>query len=193
MTQLKKQNLRLYRPHRGNFDQWRRYDVTINGSKHLKIADGQVIDLGCVTCTLEVSIGRSLSYMTQVNGLHGQVCVCALAINPKTDTPPIILEMVNEADLQSRLLRFDRPPYFGGRKVGLIFAVASTILVAGLAVMAVGGSILGFSKAIETSDTFGMFFIPLVGTVPCFLFGFVAACGVRGLYYYFQLPKEWQH
>ena len=107
--------------------------------------------------------------------------------------PLVRVSTISEADLQDRLLRFDRPPYFGGKKKGIISAIGATVLAAGFTVVTLIACILGMIMLAGQGDIFGVAFLASAGTLLWVVFGFATACGVRGLYYYYRLPQDWRH
>jgi len=185
--------MRLYRPHRGNFDAWRRYRVVFDGVDVHHIADTQLLTVDGSNHRLSVSVGPYSSGDVEMHPTDGQVVICELAANPDQTNPPMRLSLVSESELQERLLRFDAPPYVGGRLSGVTRAIASTVIAAAIAIAALFFCILLILRFAHPNGILGLLFVGTVGTIVWFGFGFAAASGLRAFYYYFRLPRPWRH
>lgn len=185
--------MRIYRPHRGNFDAWRRYTVQVDGKEEHRIADGEFLELPGNRHHLSVTVGGYCSGDILVEVHSGEVVICELAANPETDDPAVRVVVVSEATWQQRLLRFDRPPYVGGRSLGLVSAIAASVIAMGFAVVTLIVCIRLLIHLANPNNAIGFVFVVLVGTLVWLAFGFIGASGLRSLYYYFRLPPDYRH
>lgn len=189
--------IQLYRPHRGNFDAWRRYIITVDGDTKTWIADGQLRYLHGPEHIISVSVGIYRDLYTsgdvRVTCDTGGVYICELAANPNTERPAVRILRVSEEEAQQRVLRFDRPPYIGGRAIGLLQALVAIGAAGAFAVAWLVFTSAGIGVAVR-DHSFPVAVIAIAGALfGCSVFGFASACGLRSIYYYFCLPRSWRH
>ncbi len=181
--------MRILRLHRGNFDAWRAYKVEIDGHKHYRLHDGEMLEMPGNTHRLYVSVGPYSSVATSYLLLPDEVIVCEMAANPKRERPGIRLRIAKEKDVQQEVLRFDGPPYSSGNtRMGVARALVATAL-AGI----VGTGILGWNVV---EMYFHPSIVPISGPLTLFAsssFLFMSASGVRAFVYYVRLPNSWRH
>lgn len=180
---------RVYRVHGGMVDAWRRYRVTVNGNHKYHLADSQLLEITGTVHRLKVSAGEYVTKDFHVSTKDDSTVVCVFTTGAnRVRNPRIHLEMKSEDEVQQLLLRFDRPPYYGGLKAGLIQVFLAMLIPIGFfLVMAV----IGIAAIIEHPSS-TVIIVPILVVVTAFCW-FVVATGLRSLYYYFRLPKEWRH
>lgn len=183
----------IYRPHRGNFDAWRRYKVEVDGTTTYQLADGQVLWLPGTTHSLSVVAGAFQLRDVLVAVHDDEKVICELASNPRGSGDPIKVLVLADKEFHERLLRFDKPPYIGGRFGGLMSAVTSTVITLGVAIMAVSICLGLLIRFANQKDILSFLFVATAGTTFWCIVGFVAAAGIRSLFYYFRLPRQWRH
>jgi len=189
----KTQSAQLFRPTRGNFDQWHRYRVLSKGRHVGTIASGQLLPVPRDYFPITIHAGMFVSREIHTAKAPDQILICELSANPKNDPEAILVHWISEQDVQQRVMRFDRPPYWGGRAYGLTLAIVAALifglggqafLIAGIAEMIAAAHHSDYSSVIVTLGL----------TVASWLFcTFISVTGIRSLYYYFKLPRSWQH
>lgn len=183
----------IYRKHRGTFDAWRRYRVTVDGRKHFRLADGELKEIEGSDHSLNINAGpysvRDISLETN----RDQVVLIGLSANPKSEEPKVLAKVISASDAIQEVLRFDKPPYASRKKIGLLQAIGATLLM-GLA--AIGLFVYELNMIYSSTKPVGNFTVAFL--IPVFLVGpailmFFSLSGVRSLYYYFRMPKQWRN
>ena len=180
--------VRIYRPFRGNLDNWRQYAMLCADNRKVvnRISAGQLLDYRA-RGLVQFKAGRYTSECVELSQADGRALLCELAANPRVDPHPLRLRWIPPDELRQCVLRFDRPPYFGGRVVGLTIAILFTTLfgLGGLAAL-----LLGITKAAAQPHASTLAFLATVGTTTVAIALFVAASDCRALYFYFRLPRD---
>lgn len=138
--------MRIFRPHRGTFDGWRFYSVVIDDAERHHIADTQVLDVEGDSHEITVAGGGFTSGPVCLTTKSDEVVLCELAANPQQGDPPVRLTVISEAEAQQRVLRFDKPPYVGGKWKGLATAISGIGVSFGFAIVTAGLFIAALSK-----------------------------------------------
>jgi hypothetical protein len=185
--------LLLYRAHEGNFAAWRRLDVVVDGEEIYQIADCELLEIPGNKHRLCIKLGDYSSQELDLNTQENEVVVCQLSARGSQDPVPIRLEVVSVDDLQHELLRFDRPPYSGGRVPGLVKAFAAITAIALFGIATLIASVVMMILMANPANAAGFAFVAIVGTLIWLGCAFIAASGVRGMLYYYRLPEEWRH
>lgn len=167
---------------------WRRYDLFVDDKRYCRIADGELVNIDDGRHTIFVSTGRVHSKKIKVDGAADTVILCERVPAVNNGRPVIKLTVTNVDNVQDSLLRFDRPPYIGGRVSGLLQAIGSIGAVIGFFLWI---AILG-AEGIARNPIAAVIMVPIIVLVGLACF-FLAATGLRVLYYYFRLPRDWRH
>ncbi len=189
----KAHGVRIYRATRGNFDTWRSYSVVSGDKVVCRLSAGRVICFPADTRSIHVEAGRYRSKTIDLSTPQDDLLICELSANPKSDKKPLRLEWISEEDVQQRLLRFDRPPYVGGKTVGLITALGAMLAFAVGGMLVLITSILRIIHAPSVGDMFTVLFLGIAGSFLSLFCLFVVSTGLRSTLSYFRLPPEWRH
>jgi hypothetical protein len=194
---LSESEIRLFRPHRGNFDAWRKYAIYEEGVKIGTIADGEVVSLDPPPHEIRVSVNGFQSERLTIGEKNpeqpSRILLCELAPNPREDTDPLRLSWTSCDTVQQRVVRFDRPPYSSGRFPEIYLAIGATSAFGLIGLAFLFGVCVKLWQAIGAPDVASILFLCTVGTATCTAFLFMCASGARSLYYYFKLPSTWRH
>lgn len=185
--------MKIFRPHRGNFDAWRRYEITVDGIERHRLADTQLLDIEGASHSLVVTAGPYVAESKGVVADAEQVVICELSANPAREDASVRLSVVSEDDAQQRVLRFDRPPYSGGRLLGMGRGILAVGIAFGFALLTLGVLIADLPKLAHPADIPAFLFLSGGGVLLVLAAAFAGATGLRSLYYYFRLPRDWRH
>ena len=181
--------MRLYRQRQGNVDGWHRFTVLINGTPMRKLSSLELIEVPPKNQSYDIQFCRGSYTSENVHVEAGETrsLIAVTTANPKEDIPQIRTYWVDADELKQQVQRFDRPPYIGGIRGGLVQAIGATslYLVGGLVFM-IGEIAKGVSQPSVSTITF----LVLAGGSLDLVFAFISATGIRALYYYFRLPND---
>ena len=187
MCQSLNEKVRLYRPLRGTFGNWKRYSILSGGTKVGHVAGGELVELGpdIGNGTIRVGTGAFISSRVSLSEADGRNLICELSANPKVDKESMRLYWVSDDELLQKTWRFDKWPSFGGKGFGIVRSLLAITLVGALGIWMIVGAII--KSANHPFDIF------VYGPVALFAAGicwFGAACGIRAMYHYFRMPPE---
>jgi len=181
--------LRIYRQRQGNLDGWRRYVVKINDVPIRKLSSLELLEIEAHEHPFDIqfSRGEKLSERVRVRPDETRALVVVTTANPKIESPQIRTYWVDADELKQQVQRFDRPPYVGGRLGGLCQAIGATLFFVGLSITFTIGEIV---KGINQPSISTISFLFLVGGAADLIAGFIAASGIRALFFYFRMPSD---
>lgn len=185
--------MRIFRPHRGNFDAWRRYQILVDGADNHRISDTQLLEIEGDTHVLAVTVGRYNSDPLTITADGEHVVLCELTANPHQEAPAVQISVVSEAEAQQRVVRFDRPPYPRGTVVGLSLGILSTAITSAICLVIGFLVAVNLPKLAHPADAIDFIFLACLGLFLCCVTGFAGVSAMRGLYRYFRLPRGWRH
>ncbi len=180
--------MRIFRAHRGYFDAWRRYTITVDGHDQYRIADSQLLEIPGTLHHLDVSIGQYSSGDVGVDVSDGYAVICELTANPKAESPQVRLKVVTKDELLERLVRFDGLPFSRrNRPLRPARVVRSMVIIGAYTLYA----IFFWMRAVTVHPAADL---PLdtAGVLGWLLPGAIVASSIRFLYYYRQWPQDWR-
>lgn len=182
------EDMRIFRAHRGYFDAWRRYTITVDGNEGYHIADSQLLEIPGKVHHLNVSIGQYFSGDVGVDASDGYAVICELTANPKAESPQVRINVVTKDELLERLVRFDGLPFSRRNRSLRPARVIRSVMVIGAYTLY---AIFFWMRAVTIHPAADL---PLdtAGVLGWLLPGALVASGIRFLYYYFQWPQDWR-
>ena len=182
----------LYREFSGNFSSWKRAAIVSNDGKRLKFAAGEIVIL---QSGQEEPKSLTLSYLDSKKQLVPseeieQYVLCRFLKKGVESNLRIQISIVDQIEFKSRILGFDRSPYFGGKYVGFATAALSSLFMIGIGVSTIIASIW---KSIAVASSSTAWFLIAVAPFVALTTIFIGACGIRGGFYYLKFPKSFKN
>jgi hypothetical protein len=184
-------DLFVYRRASGLFDAWRRYELYLDSEDGGCLACGQIRQIEFEgSCTLAVFGPIGDAAEVQLDPDFDAYLVVSRVSRPTSGPRFAMAEPMSRHTFEESVQRFDGPPYVGGTRVGLLTAIAASLLF----VLAALGSLVGIMVRWSSQPDFANHVVLLaLGLGFALMAGFIGISGLRGLAYYFRYPHQFRH